>query len=390
VQWLDKMWDERTGVLYAQVGIGSGSERLDILGDHDIWRLPEADDAADPAPGSEDYFVSHRPVFAANEPGQPISPNLAGRSAAAFALAAQVEAGRNRSLARHYLAMAAQVLAAARTHNVTSLVSVYPNGYYPETSWTDDMELGSVETARAGQLLGDRRVATWLHQAQAWAVAYLAGSDQDSLNLYDTSALAHAELATILADRRDPSAQALHGKLVTAIEAQLADASARADQDPFGSAAIVTDYDAVSHELGLVATAELYRDLTGSTAYDDFAARQRGWVFGANAWGTSFVIGEGQTFPLCPQHQVANLAGSLTGGPDVAVGAIVNGPNGSDQFEDLGVPDGAYACPVDGVDRFKAFDTRASTFLDDVAAWPSDEPADDFTATGILAFALGR
>ena len=85
---------------------------------------------------------------------------------------------------------------------------------------------------------------------------------------------------------------------------------------------------------------------------------------------------------------MANLAGSLTGGPDVALGAIVNGPNGSDQFEDLGVPDGANACPVDGVDRFAAFDTRASTFLDDVAAWPSDEPADDFTATGILAFAL--
>jgi hypothetical protein len=178
--------------------------------------------------------------------------------------------------------------------------------------------------------------------------------------------------------------------MVAAIAAQLDEASARADQDPFGSAAIVTDYDAVSHELGLVATAELYRGLTGSTAYEDFAARQRGWVFGANAWGTSFVIGEGQTFPLCPQHQVANLAGSLTGGRNVAVGAIVNGPNGSDQFEDLGVPDGANACPADGVDRFKAFDTRTSTFLDEVAAWPSDEPADDFTATGILAFALAR
>jgi endoglucanase len=160
--------------------------------------------------------------------------------------------------------------------------------------------------------------------------------------------------------------------------------------DPFGSAASVTDYDAVSHELGLIATAELYRQVTGSHAYDAFADRQRDWVFGANAWGTSFVIGEGTTYPLCPQHQVANLAGSLTGGAKVAVGAVVNGPNGSDQFTDLGVPDGARACPADGIDRFKAFDTKASTFLDEVAAWPSDEPADDFTASGILAYALGR
>ena len=73
-------------------GIGSGSDRLHVLGDHDVWRLPEADDAANPAVGSPDYFISHRPLFAANAPGQQISPNLAGRVAAAFALQAQLEA----------------------------------------------------------------------------------------------------------------------------------------------------------------------------------------------------------------------------------------------------------------------------------------------------------
>lgn len=386
--WLGKMWDQQTGTLYAQVGIGSGSERLGVYGDHDVWRLPEADDGADPAPGSLTYFVSHRPVFAANRPGQRISPNLAGRAAAAFALAAQVEAGHDPLAARRDLASAAGLLAVAKTTHTGQLVSTYPNGYYPETSWTDDMELGTVEAAIAARLLHDARADAWLSQAEHWANATMRSTDQDSLNLYDTSALAHADLARAVAGDHRSAAKALRATVIGAIQAQLTEASSRADQDPFGSAAIVTDYDAVSHELGLVATAELYRDLTGSTAYDDFAARQRGWVFGANAWGTSFVIGEGQTFPLCPQHQVANLAGSLTGGSQVAVGAIVNGPNGSDQFEDLGVPDGANACPVDGVDRFALFDTRASTFLDDVAAWPSDEPADDFTATGILAFAL--
>jgi endoglucanase len=267
---------------------------------------------------------------------------------------------------------------------------VYPFAFYPETSWTDDLELGAVETARAARRLNDPRADEWLAQAEGWALAYLSSSDHDSLNLYDTSALAHADLVRELTGRSGASAQALRAKLIGAIAAQLDQAASRADHDPFGSAAIVTDYDAVSHELGLVATAELYQRLTGSHRYDDFAARQLGWVFGANAWGTSFVIGEGQTFPLCPQHQVANLAGSLTGGARVAVGAIVNGPNGSDQFEDLGVPDGAAACPVDGIDRFAAFDGQGSTFLDDVAAWPSDEPADDFTASGILAFALAR
>ena len=100
------------------------------------------------------------------------------------------------------------------------------------------------------------------------------------------------------------------------------------------------------------------------------------------------MIGEGTVFPHCPQHQVANLAGSLTGGRRVLVGAVVNGPNGAENFEDIGIPDGARACPVDGRNRFAAFDRPDARVLDDVRAWPSVEPAIDFTSTGMLAFAL--
>ena len=41
-QWLLKMWNDTTSTLYFQVGIGTGNSRT--LGDHDIWRLPQADD----------------------------------------------------------------------------------------------------------------------------------------------------------------------------------------------------------------------------------------------------------------------------------------------------------------------------------------------------------
>ena len=50
--------------------------------------------------------------------------------------------------------------------------------------------------------------------------------------------------------------------------------------------------------------------------------------------------------------------------------------------------EGARACPVDGRNRFAAFDRPDARFLDDVHAWPSVEPAIDFTSTGMLAFAL--
>src|SRR5262249_56579149 len=41
-RWLLRMWDDSTKTLYYQVGIGEGNAKT--IGDHDIWRLPQADD----------------------------------------------------------------------------------------------------------------------------------------------------------------------------------------------------------------------------------------------------------------------------------------------------------------------------------------------------------
>src|SRR5262249_18713099 len=43
LDWLQHMWDDTTKTLYYQVGIGEGNAKT--IGDHDIWRLPQADDA---------------------------------------------------------------------------------------------------------------------------------------------------------------------------------------------------------------------------------------------------------------------------------------------------------------------------------------------------------
>jgi endoglucanase len=67
-----------------QVGIGDGNNQ--ILADHDLWRLPEIDDALDVHQGDDMYFVKYRPVFRAAPANSTVSPNLAGRLAAAFAL----------------------------------------------------------------------------------------------------------------------------------------------------------------------------------------------------------------------------------------------------------------------------------------------------------------
>jgi hypothetical protein len=389
LRWLDKLWDERHRVLYAQVGLGTGSERFGFVGDHDVWRLPEADDALRVRPGDAEYFIKYRPVFRAAPPGSRISPNLAGRVAAAFALGAQVEAAGHPRRARALLRAAASVFAMARTSHVGELVTAFPHAYYPEDSWQDDMEFGAVELALAARRLHDRRAAGWLRAATHWARAYLHSGDRDALNLYDTSALAHADLVRALRHRRPGSGfEVSAGDLLADLRRQLSSGAGPAREEPFGSAVDVTQFDAATRTFGFAATARIYRALTGDRAYDGFGTAQRNWALGANAWGTSLVIGEGTVFPHCPQHQVANLAGSLTGGRHVLVGAVVNGPNGAENFEDIGIPDGARACPVNGRNRFAAFDRPDARFLDDVRAWPSVEPAIDFTSTGMLAFAL--
>src|ERR1700683_1040028 len=98
LQWITKLWNPVLKVLYAQVGIGNGNASNTIQGDYNFWFLPQAEDRLDVAPGGNPgptaYYVKYRPVFEAALPGQPVSPDLAGRFAAAFALRAQLSAGR--------------------------------------------------------------------------------------------------------------------------------------------------------------------------------------------------------------------------------------------------------------------------------------------------------
>ena len=76
LDFLQRMWDQRTRTLYYQVGTGEANSYY--YGDHDIWRLPQADDKYK---GTNPHYVyiRHPPVFRAGKPGAPISPNLAGR-----------------------------------------------------------------------------------------------------------------------------------------------------------------------------------------------------------------------------------------------------------------------------------------------------------------------
>ena len=389
--WLDRAWDPKTGTLYLQVGIGSGNTAGTFNGDHDLWRLPEDDDAL---AGRENRYLRSRPAFRANDPGTRLPPNLAGRMAAAFALAAQVDAAGDPARAHRELATAASIFRRAKTAKVTEadVVTALPHAFYPESSWRDDLEWGAAELALAGQALGDPRSDEWLRASARWAASYLDHeAGHDTLNLYDTSAVAHADL--VRAMRAAPSVSGLAMDeigLVDDLRSQLATGIAHSEGDPFAAGAVYDDFDAAAHTFGLLATERLYANLTDQANFGAFATRQRNWALGANPWGASLMIGVGTAFPHCPQHVVANLSGSQDGSAPILRGAVVNGPNSADLFSDgLGeFFEEGHTCPPDGVDAYAAFNGHGSQYVDDVRSWQTVEPAIDFTSIALLAFAL--
>ena len=89
----------------------------------------------------------------------------------------------------------------ARTSGIHRLRTASPYDYYPETQWRDDLEYGAAELALAleeGGLpggLAHTDPVYYVRRAAHWAHVYIASSDQDSLNLYDVSGIAHGELA---------------------------------------------------------------------------------------------------------------------------------------------------------------------------------------------------
>jgi endoglucanase len=388
LRWLLKMIDVDRGVVYYQVGIGNGG--LGYNSDHDVWRLPEVDDAMR---GRASTYLAHRPVFRVGPPGTPIPPSIAGRMAAAFGLCSQIFAGTDQAFADRCLRAGEAAFALADTSHTTNHTTA-PSGYYPEGQmWRDDMELGAVElhlalrdatTLPTGLPVTD--AATYLADAAHWARAYLKQSDEqhDTFNLYDVSGLAHVELIRALHAAGDPTDLPVSSDdLLAGLAAQLDHAAATATADPFAFGS--GHGDPAPHAFGLSAEAAWYDQVTGTSRFADLQASQLSWALGANAWGSTFVIGAGSVFPHCPQDQPANIVGSLDGTGNIMLGGGVDGPSDYIPTGFFG-PASAPPCPPDGANPFRSFDQTDWRYVDRVASWATVEPADDYSILPFIAF----
>ncbi|HEV2257008.1 MAG TPA: glycoside hydrolase family 9 protein [Streptosporangiaceae bacterium] len=396
LQWITELWNPVLKVLYAQVGIGNGNASNTIQGDYNFWFLPQDEDRMNVSrrgnPGPTAYFVKNRPVFEAAPPGKPVSPNLAGRFAADFALGAQLSAGTDVAQAQHLLGLARGVYAMAKTTNVGQLVTAFPHDYYPATQWKSDMAWGTAEIVLADEATGApaAQLSADLATAARWTRAYIAQghpADGDTFNLYDDGAVAEAELLQAMQAAPAGSEPAIApATLLDDMAAQLRTGEDWAKTDPFALGTALGASDASPHAFGLFITNALYQKYGGSNAFESFAQQQLNFALGANAWGSSFVVGAGTVFPHCMQSEIANLAGSLTGRGDIQLGATTDGPSSIGNFTGLGTVPGMRACSAG---QFAPFNNATAGYEDNVVSWPSVEPAGDYVAASLFAFALG-
>jgi endoglucanase len=312
--------------------------------------------------------------------------------AAAFGLCFQVFQDSKPGLAARCLRAGEGVFDIAKTQHTTNHTTA-PSGYYPEgPMWRDDLELGAIElhlALRDAAALPDGLPHTdpafYLASAADWADAYLRQSDDlhDVFNLYDVAGLAHPELYEAIIAAGDPPLAVTADEVLANMQSQLDAAAALEAQDLFGFGWYHGDPS--PHTFGLVAQATWYDQVTGTGRYASLIDAEVAWSLGANAWGTTFVIGAGTRFPECPQHQVANLVGSLDGTGDVLLGGAVDGPSDYIPTGFFG-PNQAPPCPADKENPFRPFDQPDWRYVDRVASWATTEPANDYSALAFLAF----
>ncbi|HPC96902.1 MAG TPA: glycoside hydrolase family 9 protein [Sedimentisphaerales bacterium] len=338
--------------------------------DHCGWRLP-GDDPADYGWGKGGprvvYAADGRPQglgrYASESTGL---ANLAGRYAAAMALAFQVwkDDPNEAAFARRCLTAGEEVYRLGRAREGVQQGNSYGAPYrYAETTWADDMEWGAAELFRA---TGDSR---YLDDAKRYA--HLAGSESwmgreqtGHYQFYPFFNAGHFRLHGVV-----------DAEFRTLLEGWYREGIERcriaSEQNPFG---IGVPFIWCSNNLvvALVTQCELYERMAGDGRYREFAARHRDWLLGRNPWGVTQFMGAGVVSPQNVHLMTTRLTGrTLRGG-------LVDGPVCKRIFRSL------KGVGITEPDPLADFQDPRAVYHDDLADYSTNEPTMDGTASAIL------
>lgn len=361
LEWLLKMYPE-DDLLLNQLG----DDR-----DHAFWDLPPND--------SSDYGWGRggwRPVYPCTGKPQGLFEHrnrstglasTAGKYAAGFALGARIFAGRDTAFARTLADRARAAYALGVVHpGVCQTAPARAPYFYEEDDWADDMELAAATLHALTR--EPRHLAAALEYAALQPVKPWMGQDTARhYQWYPWHDNGHYEIW-----REAPPPDSARRQMAEYYRRGLDAVRSRAGN---GFRIGIPFVWCSNNLLASFATqAMFYRRMTGDTSYLEYEAAAIDWLFGANPWGVSMVIGLGSRFPETPHSVVADKLGlQLTGG-------LVDGPVYRSIFQNL------RGIRLLEADEYAPFNTGFIVYHDDVGDYSTNEPIMDGTAN--LAYVL--
>jgi peptidoglycan/xylan/chitin deacetylase (PgdA/CDA1 family) len=361
LDWLHKLHPHPTH-LYHQVA----DDR-----DHTGWKYPDKDDS-DYGWGPNSYRV----VYFADGKPQGLNKhkseatgvaNLAGRSAAAMAIAARIWRNdlNDPVFADKCLVAAKELYQLGKDKEGYQQGNSFKAPYrYMENTWADDMEWGAAELFKT---TGDK---AYLADAQKYAeqiaaTSWMPHEKAGHYEFYPFMNVGHFALY--------PHVDAtMQKKLAEYYRAGIEACVARGKKNSYqiGVPFIWCSNNLVS---ALITQILLYEKMTGDMQYHDFMLAQRDWLLGRNPWGTSMFTGiprDGE-YP----EDVHTCIWYLT--KKMVPGGIVDGPVYTSVYENL------LGLHLTQDDEFADFQNEHVVYHDDIGDYSTNEPTMDGTADAI-------
>jgi len=343
--------------------------------DHVGWKMPDRD-RSEYGWGENSY----RPAYFATGEPQGLKlyqseatgvSNLAGRSAAAMALAARIwkEEDIDPLFAGRCLDAAKTLYSLGKKKEGYQQGNSYGAPYrYGEVSWADDMEWGAAElyntTGEEGYLEDALKYARL-----AGSVSWMPLDTTEHYQYYPFINMGHYALY-------DAVDESFKDSLATYYRDGIENCLARAGKNPYE---IGIPFIWCSNNLltSLIAQVILYKHMTGDDRYAGFLLKQRDWLFGRNPWGTSMFTGipEGGEYPVDVHTSIYALTGM-----EVA-GGLIDGPVYGSIYRSL------KGLHLNESDEFASVQNPYVVYHDDMGDYSSNEPTMDGTAGAILMMA---
>jgi hypothetical protein len=343
--------------------------------DHLGWKMPD-NDPSDYGWGTNSYRVAY---FATGEP-QGLREykseatgiaNLAGRSAAAMALAARIwkDHLNDAAYAKKCLDAARTLYQLGREKEGFQQGNSYGAPYrYTEETWADDMEWGAVElyktTGEKSYLMEARRYAS-----MANTVSWMTLDTAAHYQYYPFINMGHFALY----DQVDKNFQdTLAGYYRSGIDYTFN----KSMTNPYG---IGIPFIWCSNNLltSLITQVILYEKMTSDTQYHQFLVEQRDWLLGRNPWGTSMFTG----IPAKGEYPV-DVHTSIWALTNKEVpGGLVDGPVFASIFNSL------QGLTLVNPDEFADVQNKYVVYHDDTGDYSTNEPTMDGTAGSIIMMA---